>query len=620
MRKYSLLSVFAVLISIFSTYSQIIVGYNNPATVGCSNDASIGTIAWALPGLVATSNDVRSTTPSGSRGITNYVKATNYGFVLPLPCPSCIVTGVETQVERRSPVQPDVAVLNNWVSMTPSSTGAGPYNFPITAASPPAIMNRALVVVIGNENGPSTPAIIPPTAGNDSRDIVSVTYGGVPMTQSCEVAFSNAASGTTFWARNEIWFLNDAGISAAVGNQIVINAPGASNEYVMFVSAISFQNVDQINPVFDFRTDTVVGAINPFALGNPAPMLQGSCAVTSVVCGNPGSYVFNAGGASGLAGVNFIEGTDVNGSGIGTSYSTSTATMMTGSAIVPNGTSGSVAPTYQFSATPNRQVIAMICVQRARDFDNEVRLVKALAVTGTSQGVGTTWPLADAYQTYGGPGNLWGTTVSLAEVTNTGFGFAVSARVQNQNVQVDHMQMRIYLTSTLPVELVDFNGERIDRDIKLIWTTSSETNNDYFELHRSSDAINYFLINTIEGAGNSNNLIEYIQNDTEAPQDVVNYYKIKQVDFNGAYKWYGPIAIDPADKGSSLSLYPNPATTTITIKDVESINNFSIYNNVGALVKSGVMENDNIDIDELVPGTYYLSIGDSGAKVKFMKF
>lgn len=523
-------------------------------------------------------------------------------------------------MERRSAIQPDVAVLDNWVSMTPSSTGAGPYNFPITAASPPGIMNRALVVIIGSENGPSTPAVIPPAAANDSRDVVSVTYGGVPMVQSCEVAFSNAASGTTFWARNEIWFLNDAGISAAVGNQIVINAPGASNEYVMFVSAISFMNVDQLNPVFDFRTDTVVGNINPFALGNSAPMLQGSCAVTSVVCGNPGSYVFNAGGASGLAGVNFTEGTDVNGSGIGTSYSGSTATMMTGSAIVPNGTSGNVAPTYQFSATPNRQVIAMICVQRARDFDNEVKLIKAGTIVGANLAVGTTWPMADAYQTYGGPSNLWGTTVSTTDVTNTDFGFAISARVQNQQVEIDHMQMRIHLISTLPVELIDFNGERINRDIKLTWSTASENNNDYFELYRSSDAVNYILVNTIDGAGNSNNLLKYIQTDTEAPSDIINYYKIKQVDFDGGDTWYGPISVAPGEKEASLTLYPNPATSVITVKDIETLDNYAVYNTSGELVLAGKMINSTIDIDGLSIGTYYLTIGDSGQKVKFIKF
>ncbi len=617
-RKFTFFFIFITTLSM--SYSQFTVGYNNPAIFGCTNDASIGTMIWNFPTRANTTNNSWANTTSGQQGVTNYLKTTNYNFILPAPCPSCAITGVEAMIERRSAIQPDVAILDPWVAMTPSATGAGPYNFPVTAAAPPGIMNRALVVIIGIENGPSTPAVIPPALANDSRDVTAVTYGGVPMIQACEVAFSNALSGTTFWARNEIWFLNDAGIAAAAGNNIVITNPGASNEYVQFVSVVSFRNVDQIAPIFDFRTDTVVGNINPFPLGNPAPMLQGSCAVTSVVCGNPGSYVFNGGGASGIPGVNFVEGTDQNGSGIGTSYSGSTATMMTGNAIVPNGTSGSVAPTYQFSATPNRQVITMICVQRARDFDNEVRLVKGSVVTGSNQASTAIYPMVDAYQTYGGAGNLWGTTVSLLEATNAGFGFALSARVQNQMVEVDHMTMRLHLVSTLPVELVNFKGERINRDIQLSWTTASENNNDYFELHRSENAVDYTLVNTIDGAGNSNNLLDYIYNDTDAKSDITNYYKIKQVDFDGNFEWYGPISVDPSDKEASLSLYPNPATTSITITNLETMNDYRIYDLHGSLVKSGKLNGNIVDIDELHTGTYFISFGDNGEQVKFIKF
>ena len=606
-------------ITILPLKSQITVGYNNPGTM--ANSTGIGTLVWQNPGNVQTTNNARASTILGQTGVTNYLSTTNYNFVLPAPCPSCIVTGVTASVERRAQTQPDVAILNNWQSLT--KTGAG-YNFSVTNSNPPTIMNRALVVVIGLENGPrpllNGGPINPPAAGNDSRDITAVTYGGVPMIQACEVTYSSILSGTAFWARNEIWFLNDAGVAAAANNQIIITNPGNNYEYYEMVSAVSFQNVDQLAPIFASRIDTVVGNVNPFSLGNTAPMLEGSCAVTSVVCGNPGTYVFNNGGASGITGVNFVEGTDVNGLSSGASFASSTPTMMTGHAIVPDGVSGNVAPTYQFSATPNRQVISMICVQRARDFDNEVRLIRNGVVTGNNLSLSSTYPKADGIQTYGGANNMWGTTLSLAQVTANNFGFALSSRVQNRQIEVDHMTMRIHLQSTLPVELVNFEGERIDREIQLTWTTASETNNDHFELHRSQDAINYQLVNTINGAGNSNNLLSYIYNDTDAQHDVINYYKIKQVDYNGEFEWYGPIVVQPGEVESLLTLYPNPATTTIRIKDMETIDNYYIFNGNGQMVKSGKMENGQVSIDELTPGAYYISIGDNGEKIKFLKF
>jgi len=623
MNKFFLLVCFTI-IACSSSFSQIIVGYNNPPAANCVNSNTIGTLVWQSPGNVSTSNDSRAFNISGQQGVTNYLQTTNFGFIIPPTCPTCVVTGVEASVERRAAFQPDVAILNNWLALTKSGAG---YNYTVTPGNPPAIMNRALIVVIGIENGPRPllegGPINPPAAGNDSRDVISVTYGGVQMMQACEVTYSSIISGTNFWARNEIWFLNDAGITSAVGNQIVITNPGNSYEYVELVSAVSFQNVDQLAPVFASRTDTVVGNVNPFALGNPAPMLQGSCAVTSIVCGNPGSYVFNSGGASGLAGVNFIEGTDQNGLLI-PGYGSSTPTMMTGHAIVPDGISGNVSPTYQYTGyagnTPNRQVISMICVQRARDFDNQVRLIKGGIVSGNNLSISTTYPKTDAYQSYGGAGNLWGLSLSPSDVTASNFGFAMSSRVQNRQIEVDHIRMRIFFTNPLPVELIDFTGKRIDRNIELTWSTASENNNDYFELHRSEDAIQYQIVNTIDGAGTSNNILQYIYDDVDASETVINYYKIRQMDYNGNFKWYGPISVEPGERENSFNVFPNPAITSIQITNMNVIDQYYIYNNSGQLVQSGKMENDQINVDELTPGVYFISIADNGQKIKFLKF
>lgn len=620
----SLFALFLLCITITGSFSQIVVGYNNPPAANCINTTGVGTLIWQSPGNVSTSNDSRAFNISGQQGVTNYLQTTNYGFIVPPACPTCVVTGVEASIERRAAFQPDVAILNNWQALTKSGSG---YNYTVTPGNPPTIMNRALIVVIGIENGPrpllSGGPINPPAAGNDSRDVTSVTYGGVQMMQACEITYSSIISGTNFWARNEIWFLNDAGITAAANNQIVITNPGNSYEYVEFVSAVSFQNVDQLAPVFASRTDTVVGNVNPFALGNPAPMLQGSCAVTAVVCGNPGSYVFNSGGASGLPGVNFVEGTDQNGLSI-PGYGSSTPTMMTGHAIVPDGVSGNVAPTYQYTGNagnvPNRQVISMVCVQRARDFDNQVRLIKGGIVSGNNLSISSTYPKTDAYQSYGGPANLWGLSLTPGDVTASNFGLALSSRIQNRQVEVDHIRMRIYFTNPLPVELLDFSGKRIDRNIQLTWSTTSENNNDYFEIHRSEDAIIYQLINTVDGAGNSNNLLQYIYDDVDANSNVVNYYKIRQVDINGTCQWYGPISVEPGEKENSFNVFPNPAYTSIQITNIDLIEQYYIYNNTGQLVQSGKMINDQINVDDLNPGVYYISIADNEQKIKFLKF
>lgn len=97
------------------------------------------------------------------------------------------------------------------------------------------------------------------------------------------------------------------------------------------------------------------------------------------------------------------------------------------------------------------------------------------------------------------------------------------------------------LSSTLPVELIEFNGKYFNTGLKLYWSTASEINNDYFEILKSYDSFNFFKIASVRGKGNSNSLVEYEYIDYEVCDTIV-YYKLKQVDYDGTIKEYGPIA------------------------------------------------------------------------------
>lgn len=97
------------------------------------------------------------------------------------------------------------------------------------------------------------------------------------------------------------------------------------------------------------------------------------------------------------------------------------------------------------------------------------------------------------------------------------------------------------LSSTLPVELIEFNGRYYNTGLKLYWSTASEINNDHFEILKSFDGFNFTKIATIRGKGNSNSLVEYEYVDYEVC-DMIVYYKLKQIDYDGISKEYGPIA------------------------------------------------------------------------------
>ncbi len=94
----------------------------------------------------------------------------------------------------------------------------------------------------------------------------------------------------------------------------------------------------------------------------------------------------------------------------------------------------------------------------------------------------------------------------------------------------------IILDLPLPVELISFTGHAEKNYNMLEWITASEINNDYFTLEKSPDGIAFDTLATIDGAGNSNIVLNYSKTD-EHPYPHISYYRLKQTDFNGNYKY-----------------------------------------------------------------------------------
>ena len=102
----------------------------------------------------------------------------------------------------------------------------------------------------------------------------------------------------------------------------------------------------------------------------------------------------------------------------------------------------------------------------------------------------------------------------------------------------------------LPIELLSFSGNSLDDANILEWTTSTELDNDYFIVERSSNGSDFEEIQKVDGAGNSNSAISYSIRDND-PLNGINYYRLKQTDFSGNYKHSSIIAL----KGTDLVVF-----------------------------------------------------------------
>lgn len=95
----------------------------------------------------------------------------------------------------------------------------------------------------------------------------------------------------------------------------------------------------------------------------------------------------------------------------------------------------------------------------------------------------------------------------------------------------------------LPIDLVSFTGKKDGNNNALKWTTASELNNDFFTVEKTLGGEIFEIIGTENGAGNSNQYVDYSLVDYNV-REVINYYRLKQTDFDGKYDFSEIIAID----------------------------------------------------------------------------
>lgn len=97
--------------------------------------------------------------------------------------------------------------------------------------------------------------------------------------------------------------------------------------------------------------------------------------------------------------------------------------------------------------------------------------------------------------------------------------------------------------TALPITLCLFDAKPYNKDVMVRWKTASESNNDYFTVERSEDGVNFRNIGEVKGAGNSSHLISYYLLDSDYLKGI-NYYRLKQTDFNGKYSYSSIVSVD----------------------------------------------------------------------------
>ncbi len=177
-------------------------------------------------------------------------------------------------------------------------------------------------------------------------------------------------------------------------------------------------------------------------------------------------------------------------------------------------------------------------------------------------------------------------------------------------------------SNPLPIQLLSFDASCGSNGVDLAWVTATETNNDYFTIERSSDAKNWGVITNVNGAGNSNMILNYSTTDANAIQGT-SYYRLKQTDFDGKSETFSPVSVicSAGAEQASVSYYPNPFVSDVTVDlknlttDTGLISVYDIYGNkvFTKTVSSTELESKSftMNLSQLSAGIYTIEFRSS---------
>lgn len=156
-----------------------------------------------------------------------------------------------------------------------------------------------------------------------------------------------------------------------------------------------------------------------------------------------------------------------------------------------------------------------------------------------------------------------------------------------------------------PIDLLSFTGNKLANNTNLLeWVTSSEINNDFFTIERSMDAQFFQVIGKVKGAGNSNSVLDYGFFD-EYPHKGINYYRLKQTDFDGTYSYSDIIAIKNETNGVEVYYHENYLNLSVSTESIS----VQVVDLAGRVVYSNEqLQKNSIDLSFLSKGIYIYRI------------
>jgi hypothetical protein len=253
--------------------------------------------------------------------------------------------------------------------------------------------------------------------------------------------------------------------------------------------------------------------------------------------------------------------------------------------------------------------------------DDRVQLIKGGVITGNNQAIASDWSGTEAYHTYGGITDLWGTTLDPADVNASDFGVAISAEFLGllfvlPSVQIDDIRMTVYFNIVLPVQIISFDATLKNNSASLQWEISHTENNGSMTLQRQAPGASEWT--SIEQFSmDHENLYRY----TDPLDKKGNYLYRLAINTGTGQPVYSKIQSVSFEGRTGISVYPNPSHDFIIINGTAGVETISVINAAGHIfrlqVKALSSSKSQANIQTLLPGIYFILA--NGERACFLK-
>jgi len=186
-----------------------------------------------------------------------------------------------------------------------------------------------------------------------------------------------------------------------------------------------------------------------------------------------------------------------------------------------------------------------------------------------------------------------------------------------------------YSASPLPLKWLSFTARSKGDDVELSWQTADVTNNDHFEIERSTGGDSFSTIGTLSSKGGGTDIAggEIFHFTDPAAVAGDDLYRIKQVDIDGKYTWSPTVEVEVLSPAEGIYLQGNPVRDVVTLVNAQQqmVVGLQVADLSGRVLVSRICNlRDNLireNVGWLKPGYYFLRVcmGGNSTTMRFIK-